>query len=42
MEQAKGEWVLYIDADERVLKDLKEEIMELIAGTPFSAIPPPG
>lgn len=37
MEAAKGEWVLYVDADERILKPLKEEIMELIAGTPFSA-----
>lgn len=33
MEEAKGEWVLYIDADERVLKPLKDEIMEVIAGT---------
>lgn len=38
MEEAKGEWVLYVDADERVLKDLKEEILETIAGTPFSAL----
>lgn len=38
MEEAKGEWVLYIDADERVLKPLKVEILELIAGTGFSAV----
>ena len=37
VEVAKGEWVLYVDADERVLKPLKEEINELIAGTGFSA-----
>lgn len=31
MEQAKGEWVLYVDSDERVLKSLKGEIEVLIA-----------
>lgn len=37
MEEAKGEWVLYVDADERVLKPLKGEITEIVAGTGFSA-----
>lgn len=37
MIEAKGEWVLYVDADERVLKPLKEEIIELVAGTGYSA-----
>lgn len=37
MAEAKGEWVLYIDADERVLKPLQAEIRELAAGTGFSA-----
>lgn len=30
MEEAKGDWVLYVDADERVLTPLKDEILELI------------
>lgn len=37
MEEAKGEWVLYVDADERVLKPLKDEIVEIVAGTGYSA-----
>src|SRR5699024_10107490 len=37
MHEAKGEWVLYIDADERVLKHLQDEIRELAACTGFSA-----
>ena len=28
MEEAKGDWVLYVDADERVLESLKEEILK--------------
>src|SRR3990167_370753 len=28
MEEAKGDWVLYVDADERVLENLKEEILK--------------
>lgn len=31
MEKVSGDWVLYVDSDERVLKDLREEIIELIA-----------
>lgn len=37
MEEARGDWVLYVDADERVLKSLKEEILGLITDTGFSA-----
>jgi len=29
-EQASGDWILYIDPDERVLASLKEEILELV------------
>lgn len=38
MEEAKGEWVLYVDADERVLKPLKQEIMEVIDASLYSAL----
>lgn len=37
MEEAKGDWILYIDADERVLKPLREEILEIVAGSDISA-----
>ncbi len=37
MEEAKGEWVLYVDADERILKPLRDEIRELAAGTGYAA-----
>lgn len=37
MREAKGDWVLYVDADERVLKPLQDEIKELVAGTGYSA-----
>lgn len=30
MEKASGDWVLYVDSDERVLKELREEIGEII------------
>lgn len=36
-EQTSGEWVLYIDPDERVLSDLKMEIEELIRSNKYSA-----
>ncbi len=37
MEEAKGEWVLYIDCDERVLQPLKEEIEEILKNGGSSA-----
>ncbi len=37
MEQAKGEWVLYLDADERVLDDLRKEIEAKITFSDFGA-----
>lgn len=36
-EKASGDWVLYVDADERVLAPLKEEILQLIINTDYSA-----
>ena len=35
MEKAKEEWVLYVDADERVLEPLKEEILKLVEYAPL-------
>lgn len=35
--EAKGDWVLYIDADERVMSPLKEEIIKTISETSHSA-----
>lgn len=37
MEHAVGDWVLYVDADERVLLPLKEEIQTLINSDKYSA-----
>lgn len=37
IKQALGEWVLYVDADERVTKDAREEILEVIKKTNKSA-----
>ncbi len=37
MQKAKGDWVLYVDADERVLLPLKEEVKELVENTNKSA-----
>jgi len=36
-EQSRGDWVLYVDADERVLTDLKNEIETLISFSKESA-----
>lgn len=38
MQQISGDWVLYIDADERVLKPLQDEIRELIINNKYSAL----
>ncbi len=38
MEHTTGDWVLYIDADERVLVSLKDEILEVTQTTPYSAL----
>lgn len=37
--ETKGDWILYVDADERILQPLKEEILKLIGAekTAFSA-----
>lgn len=37
MEQAKGDWVLFVDSDERVTADLKDEILVNIVQEKFSA-----
>lgn len=37
MSEAKGDWVLYVDADERVLDPLKKEIEMLITFSDYSA-----
>ncbi len=36
-DKTKGDWILYVDADERVLKDLKEEILTLVSNSEHSA-----
>lgn len=36
LEKAKGDWVLFIDADERVTKNLEEEIKKAIQNNDFS------
>lgn len=38
MEKTSGEWVLYVDADERVLEPLKKEILDLTANSNKSAL----
>lgn len=37
MEQTKGDWVLFVDADERVTESLKKEIEVMVALSEFSA-----
>ena len=34
LKAAKGDWILYLDADERVTPELKEEILQAIVATP--------
>lgn len=38
MEKIVGEWVLYIDADERMMSSLKEELLEVIKLNQYSAL----
>lgn len=38
MEKARNKWVLYVDSDERVLKDLREEIEGYIKSDQLSAL----
>lgn len=38
MQETKGDWVLFVDADERVLEPLKLEIEEVIKSSDFSAL----
>lgn len=33
-EKATGDWILYVDADERVTPELRDEILQVIAATP--------
>lgn len=37
LEEAKGKWVLYVDADERVTPRLRKEIQETISNTKYTA-----
>lgn len=37
LKAAQGEWILYIDADERVTPELKKEIQEVITKTEYEA-----
>ncbi len=37
MEESKGEWLLWVDADERITPLLKEEILHAMGNTEFSA-----
>ncbi len=37
MDKTRGEWVLYVDADERVLESLKKELQEIIQISRLSA-----
>jgi glycosyltransferase involved in cell wall biosynthesis len=39
LEEAKEDWILYIDADERVTPELKRELQELVSGKSVYAIP---
>lgn len=38
MEKAKGRWVLYVDSDERVSQNLRQEIQQIIELEKFSAL----
>jgi len=32
LEKARGDWILYVDADERVIPELKKEILKVVTG----------
>ncbi|MFH0937182.1 MAG: glycosyltransferase family 2 protein [Candidatus Daviesbacteria bacterium] len=36
--KTSGDWILYVDADERVLESLKEEMLEIINSDKYSAV----
>lgn len=40
-QEAKGDWILYLDSDERVTDDLKDEILQIVKGSVYTtfAIP---
>jgi glycosyltransferase involved in cell wall biosynthesis len=37
MDEAKGDWVLYVDADERVLEPLQQELLVLVQSSEYNA-----
>lgn len=37
LEQVKTDWIFYVDADERVSKDLQKSLETTLSGSPFSA-----
>lgn len=37
LEKARGEWILYLDADERVMPELKKEILEIVKKPKYTA-----
>jgi glycosyltransferase involved in cell wall biosynthesis len=37
MKEAKGEWILYIDADETLTEDLRKEIQHVVGGSSIAA-----
>lgn len=39
-DEAKGEWLLYVDSDERITPELRKEIVEMIARGPAAVFPP--
>lgn len=40
-EESSGEWIFYLDADERTTPELKKEILTVVPGTGFSAFAVP-
>lgn len=37
LKESKGDWILYLDADERITPELKTEILESVVGSKFAA-----